>query len=361
MIITRASKHSLNSSNNSKLLELDKLFADYHCDLQYYVNLIYDKKLALAKNLSSKDLPANIITHSRWKQIIYKQASEIIRANIKKRKTSRPNIKAISINLDTRVYDIADGNSFDSFLKIILPYFNTKGTRALNIKLPFRKHKQSNKYKDWTVLNCVKIKKEGNNYFAYLTYQKEVATKLQGSSIGVDSGYKKLFTLSTEQQIGIDMKDIYTKISNKKQKSKGFNRSLIERDEAINIAIKSINLNIIKTVYVEDLKNLNNKTKIGRKQMNKQQRWTYSYALNKLEHYCNENGVDVVKVLPHYTSQKCSGCSAIHRESRKGERYECISCNMVIDADYNASLNILHRGEYGLSDNEKELLCTRMS
>lgn len=43
-----------------------------------------------------------------------------------------------------------------------------------------------------------------------------------------------------------------------------------------------------------------------------------------------------------YTSQRCSHCGEIHKESRKGEKYECISCGCSLDADTNASINILN-------------------
>ena len=35
--------------------------------------------------------------------------------------------------------------------------------------------------------------------------------------------------------------------------------------------------------------------------------------------------------------------------SRNGENFECVKCKMKIDADYNAALNILHRGVYSPS------------
>ncbi len=51
-----------------------------------------------------------------------------------------------------------------------------------------------------------------------------------------------------------------------------------------------------------------------------------------------------MKVSPAYTSQTCSRCGFVHRENRRGEVYQCTSCGIVLDADFNASLNILHRG-----------------
>jgi len=60
------------------------------------------------------------------------------------------------------------------------------------------------------------------------------------------------------------------------------------------------------------------------------------------------------KVSPSYTSQTCSNCGSINKNNRKGEIYYCDSCGIIIDADYNASINILHRGVYNPSNNQSK-------
>src|ERR1035441_4688313 len=79
----RSSQHILRFANKNKLDLLDRLYSDYKTDLEFYINLILTDQLPLKILLSSKILPNNIIYHSNWKNIIYKQASEIIRSNIK--------------------------------------------------------------------------------------------------------------------------------------------------------------------------------------------------------------------------------------------------------------------------------------
>jgi putative transposase len=79
------------------------------------------------------------------------------------------------------------------------------------------------------------------------------------------------------------------------------------------------------------------------------QRWSYDRTFIKLEQLSESKGFTIKKVDPAYTSQTCSKCGSVHKESRKGELYECVNCGMIIDADYNAALNILQRGVYGLS------------
>ena len=76
--------------------------------------------------------------------------------------------------------------------------------------------------------------------------------------------------------------------------------------------------------------------------MNKFQRWSYDRTFNKLEQLSESKGFTIKKVDPTYTSQTCSKCGNIHKESRKGEIYECVNCGMKLDADYNA----YYREEY---------------
>ena len=42
-----------------------------------------------------------------------------------------------------------------------------------------------------------------------------------------------------------------------------------------------------------------------------------------------------------YTSQTCSKCGFVHKLNRKNETFLCRNCGYTLDADYNASKNIL--------------------
>ncbi|GCD54184.1 putative transposase [Acetobacter pasteurianus NBRC 3188] len=53
----------------------------------------------------------------------------------------------------------------------------------------------------------------------------------------------------------------------------------------------------------------------------------------------------VVKVDPRFTSQTCSCCGAVDSRSRKNQAsFVCTTCGFHANADHNAALNILHRG-----------------
>lgn len=381
----RTSKHILKYQTNSKTVSLEKLFNDYKLCLEYYIDLILSEKLPLNKFLSTNLLPNLIISHSNWKLMIYKNASQIVRSCLKKHnyirfkrykkvyqyfiksnrlksftnkrfsdlklkkfsKSLKIELKKVVINLDGNLFDIHNNSKeFDEFIKIRTPYFRNKKF-TFTVKIPIRYHKQSLKFKNWKRKNTVQLSKINGKFYVTLTYEKEKSIqKVLGNSIGVDCGYKKLLVCSDGQIIGKSLEDQYLKICKKKQGSKNFKQTLIERDKLINQELNKLDLSQVNHIVIENLKNVKYKSGYTKSTNNKIQRWTYPKVINKLERLCEENGILLTKVNPAYTSQICSRCGTLDKENRKGELYHCNSCNLEIDADLNASINILHRGVF---------------
>jgi len=344
----RSSQHTLKFSNDCKIEYLDKLFQDYQLDLQDYINLIWMGKLPLKQLMSSKDLPKIKCNLSRYKSAIYKQASEIIRSNRKNKIKTKPEVNNVSIMLtENLVRYSTDAKAFDEFIQITLPYKKEQyKCRYEKIRVPIKYHKQSLKFKDWIRKKSVQLKRINGNYYLTFFYEKETPEKKEvGESLGIDMGYKKLIATSREEYLGKEMEQIYTNISKKKQGSKNFKQALIQRDQTINQICNQLDLSNVSTLYIEALKNVKHKSKLSKKFNNKLQRWSYPKVVNKLSMLCEEQGINLVKVSPNYTSQTCSKCGFVDSNSRKGEIFECTNCRIVLDADYNASKNILHRGE----------------
>ena len=356
MKIVRSSKHILKYQTDLKNKYLNQLFSDYKEDLQYFVDLIWNKKIPLEKYLSSKLLPNNKIKHSQWKQILYKNASEIIRANQKRKKTSKPEIKNIGINIDSRLFDLQFKKSeeFDIYCKIRLPYFQDNKKRAISINLPIKNHKHSLKFKNWKRLSTIKLTRtsKGNFYISFV-YQKEIDLKQNGQKLGVDIGYKKLITTSNNQILGTNFQQLCNKIARCKQNSKHQKRLLLERNKQINEICNKLDINNLNHIIVENLKSLKHKTKqnksLSSSFMRKLQYWTYPKVIQKLRHISEENGIFLEQVQPEYTSQICSSCGYTSKNSRSGELFRCINCGYEIDADLNAAINIRNRGVYNPS------------
>jgi len=208
-------------------------------------------------------LPSNLIKHSQYKQLLYKQASEIIRANIAKKKASKPLVKNVSINIDARLFDVKrESKEFNEFVHLRLPYFEENRHRAIFIRLPIRYHKHSLKFITWERKNTIRLKQSNWHYFAIFTYEKEEPIKkVEGKIVGIDQGYKKLIVTSDGQMIGKDFQNLYNKISKKEQGSKNFNNLLIERDKKINEVINKMDFSNINQVVIEALKNVKKDSK----------------------------------------------------------------------------------------------------
>lgn len=63
-----------------------------------------------------------------------------------------------------------------------------------------------------------------------------------------------------------------------------------------------------------------------------------------LAYKLEERGGHLCKVDPRHTSQTCSACGAVDRESRKSQAsFHCCTCGFRAHADHNAAINILRR------------------
>ena len=153
------------------------MFALYESSLKTYLHLIQQGKLPLKQFLSTKDCPECAIKHSRFKQLVYKNASEIVRSqltalkqrvfnrykkafvyclknnkfksftdrhfhelNINYLKRLKFNLKNISIMLNENMFDIEECNEgeFNQFVRIFLPVFKEGKKRAKTICLPVK-------------------------------------------------------------------------------------------------------------------------------------------------------------------------------------------------------------------------------
>lgn len=335
----RRSQISISESNPGKLSTLGTLFLECQKVINLYIYEIWKNKDFESKYV---DFKVDTWLSSRMQQNLGKQALSIVKSQRKKKKPHKPVFKSLSFDLDSRFIDVQfDNNSFDIWI-----HLQSIGNK-INLKLPGNKHKHYHKYDNWTLKKSVKIRKVENRYFIDLFFEKETPElKLSGKTVGIDVGYKKLITSSENKVYDTGLERIYEKISRKKQKSKAFKRSLKERDNKINESINRMPLEGIKTLIVERLKDVKrgSKGRIYKKFNNKLQRWSYRKVFDMLSLRCEELGVFFKEVNPAYTSQTCSSCGFKHKNNRLGEKFLCLDCGNTLDADYNASLNILALG-----------------
>lgn len=340
----RKSTLNLKFANPGKLEKLQEIAEEYKRVVNLFIDDLWERQCFSEKFI--KDTSIDSWLSARLKQAAAKQALSIVKSQRKKKKKNKPTFNKLVLELDSRFVDIEqDQNSFDLWINL-----SSIGNK-IKLQMPSQKHFHFNKFLggNWQLKNSIRIRINERGYLVDVYFQKDTpAKRISGKSKAVDIGYKKLLVSSDGEFLGND--SIYKKINRKEQKSKAFKRALTERDEEINKQCKALDLENVKELYVEDLNNVKHKTKgkIHKKFNSKLQRWSYPQCLRKLIMLAEEHGIKIKKIPPQYTSQRCSNCGVVCKSNRQGEIYKC-ACGLSMDADYNAALNILHIGAYGLN------------
>lgn len=95
-------------------------------------------------------------------------------------------------------------------------------------------------------------------------------------------------------------------------------------------------------ISIEDLTNIRFTSKRRNKKFRtKLGKWNFAQLRNFLTYKCLLNGVPLIAVNPHYTSQTCSECKRIGKRTNKVFNCTNEKCKVsAIDADFNAAKNI---------------------
>jgi putative transposase len=361
----RSSSSSLKNANQNKTISLKDLYVEYNRLLNVFISYFWSQDLGSLRKYCGAAV-YNLfptILGSFMKQCAAKQALGIVRSVFGKQKKrlfaykcllaegqrkkakklkrvidevnlTCPTLKelipmelggnrsALRVNLD-------DGTSFDGWLTLSYE----------KIVVPFRKTKHMNKLARND--GILKLGCRLTDTMITLSYDFEKKEKTVGTTIGVDIGSLNVLTCSDGFQTGKDthghdLNSIQKKLARKKKGSKAFSRAQAHRDNYVNWSVNQWNLSGVKEVRREDIKNMGK----GQKKSRFLQAFTYAGIFDKMDRYCEEQNVSVVKVPPAYTSQRCSACGWTRSTNRKGKVFECTSCGHTEDADANAARNI---------------------
>ena len=96
------------------------------------------------------------------------------------------------------------------------------------------------------------------------------------------------------------------------------------------------------TIVLEDLKNIRDRIKAGKRVRSRLHRWSFDQLRLFVEYKAVAKGIKVLYVNPAYTSQTCSCCLALG--TRLGSRFSCSNCGSLQHSDLNASRNLLRLG-----------------
>ena len=97
-----------------------------------------------------------------------------------------------------------------------------------------------------------------------------------------------------------------------------------------------------RQIALEDLTGIRQRTKTRKPQRYCHQSWAFSQLRQFVAYKAQAAGVPVVLVDPAYTSKTCHVCG--HRGRRSRVKFLCTNCNVVMDADWNAAMNIAAAG-----------------
>lgn len=214
---------------------------------------------------------------------------------------------------------------------------------------------------------------DGKYYYITFGMEIDIESKENTSSIiGIDLGiksfavcsdgaiYKNINKTHTVKKLNKKLRRLQRCVSKKYLKNKIGNkfiktRNTIKLEHKIKLIyrriknirenyIHQITTNLVKAkpsrIVVEDL---NIKGMLKNKYLSKAiaEQCFYKFT-NILKYKCDWNNITLIKADRFYPSSKrCSGCGSIKKDLKLKDRiYKCSSCGLVIDRDFNASINL---------------------
>jgi IS605 OrfB family transposase len=355
MKLIRSSKCSLKFATKHKLNELKTILAEYGkvCNIfiEYFWKNGTPSKSELLKD--TVDLPKNTWLSARLRKVCAREAIDMIKAT-KERWKNKPNKIVMPVYKSKRMYvssTIAElqnkeTTKFDAWLHIA-----SVGDEHI-FDLPIKFHRHFNKLAlQGKRLNSYIITEK----YVQFSFEIEKGKKKSGvNAIGIDTGIKALASLNNGVQYGLDTESLIERIKRCEYGSNGQKRARRAFKQRIDEVVQELMTHFkqIDLVVVEQLKNMNYKSKLKRRLSKNMRRsigtWAYRYWLRRLELACETNRVSFRTVSPFYTSQTCSSCGHVDRGNRVGQVFRCLKCGHTGNADIIAARNILARFLTGL-------------
>lgn len=201
-----------------------------------------------------------------------------------------------------------------------------------------------------------------NEDFCSISFEIEAGSKkLEGNLASIDSNFSNLALYVKDKSLDLILEKLPTlisKIRGKKFNSKSYIKSKKELDYYIREKIKTeIPWKDLRLIVLEDLRNIKFKIAVKERLTKNIRSVFHQLSFSKISEVvknCSEiNRVSFRTVKPFYTSLTCSDCGHMEKKNRLSQAdFKCCKCGFTINADLNASVNILSRfirGKYGSS------------
>lgn len=370
----RCSKHILIHANIAKKQQISKLVSNYRILVQEIIDYIWTngyKKFNISKNnlncpsLIDSSFLRNFNSEysERLKQAAGKQALMMISAATEKRRRQlwqlkkiqkeggitkylqrtinsqplvKPKASKINLELDSRFVDfkLENQNRFLGFVRL------SSLKKGLVIKIPIV---SSPVFHKWNSLGILKKSIRLSDFSFNLIFDiTEPNKKQSGEIVGCDQGITDMLTFSDGQTVPkyqdkYCLSDVQKILSRKKKGSKSFKKAQEFRKNIINWSINQLNFNNIKELRLEKLYQVGK----GRGRSRFLSHWAYTLINDKLKRLSEEKGFLLKEIPNEFRSQRCSGCGWVRKANRKGKLFCCNKCGNELDADLNASYNLL--------------------
>jgi IS605 OrfB family transposase len=253
-----------------------------------------------------------------------------------------------SVHFDKRTYSLKNG---------ILSLFTLQG----RIRIPLEISAFHKGFLDYGTPKEAELVRRGKRWFFHLVLDlPDVLPMEAGDAMGVDLGENVLAATSTGKLFGGGPlrahRDQFLGTrkrlqSNGSQSAKKRLRKISGRERR---SVKHVNHCISKeivqeaqrngcsTIVMEDLKNIRERIRAGKKVRSRLHRWSFDQLRCFVEYKAAAQGIQVLYVNPAYTSQTCSCCLSLGK--RLKHRFSCLNCGSLQHSDLNASRNILRLG-----------------
>jgi hypothetical protein len=347
MKINRSTKLGLKFATASKHQELCRVLDEYARVVNMFIDRFWDacpKKAELLKPVVDS---VDSWFGARMRKVAAREAIDMVQA-MKARGGNKPVHRGKRMCVSSTIAQLQPAKSAEEFDAWLHLYSIGEG---VILDLPVRYHQHFNK-----------LAERGKRLESYvitrssvqLCFEVETGPKREvKTAVGADTGIKALVSLSTGEQLGVDIEKHIERIKRCKHGSRGqlrARRALRQRmDEVARDVASRADL-----IVAENLKNITKNTKrrgLGRKTRSSIGSWNVRYWLSRLQSRCEDNRVVFRSVPAHYTSIECPVCGHTDRSNRDRELFLCQKCGHADSADVNAAKNILSRlllGPYGV-------------
>jgi IS605 OrfB family transposase len=211
-----------------------------------------------------------------------------------------------------------------------------------------------------TPTSAVLVKRRDGTFFLHVQLRRsDPAPSIPTGTLGVDLGRRrvavdsdaKLYEATEVNRLRAHYPKVRRSLQAKGTKeAKRLLKRLSGRERrhmrAINHAIsKQLVDKAIATqrqIACEDLTGIRQRTKVHKPYRYCHQSWSFFQLRQFVAYKAAAVGVPLVLVDPAYTSKTCHLCG--HHGHRSGLTFSCTRCNVVMDADWNAAMNIAAAG-----------------